>query len=258
MSIALALRTRVAARIGSRLLAVLSCWFVLAPAAFAGPVARPFHEDVTAFLRTVVMPDGQVNYAAVVRSKATLGALVSRVQQFDAAAASAAERKAFYLNAYNLLVLNAVADNYPLSSVMKVPGFFDKKTHRVAGETMTLNDLENNKLRKPYADARIHFALVCGARGCPVLRRDAYAPTTLDAQLTQQTQRALQDPKFIRVDAASKKVQLSEIFKWYDADFRATGKSNLAFINQYRGKQPIPANYTTDFYTYDWTLNDHK
>ena len=39
---------------------------------------------------------------------------------------SAAERKAFYLNAYNLMVIGAVVEQYPLTSVMKVPGFFDK------------------------------------------------------------------------------------------------------------------------------------
>ena len=40
---------------------------------------------------------------------------------------------------------------------------------------MTLNDLENERLRKPYNDPRIHFALVCAAKGCPGLSREAYA-----------------------------------------------------------------------------------
>ena len=231
---------------------------LLSTAAQASKVARTFHEDVTAYYQKVVSADGLVNYAALSRDAAPLKLLLRQVNTFDAASASPAERKAFYLNAYNLLVMGAVADNYPLTSVMKVPGFFDKKEYTVAGEKMTLNDLETNKLRKPYADPRIHFALVCGALGCPRLRREAYAPATLDAQLTEQTQRALQDPKFVRVDEAAKKVLISEIFKWYEADFKATGKFTLAYINQYRGRQPIPATYTTDFYSYDWSLNERK
>ncbi|WP_375435807.1 DUF547 domain-containing protein [uncultured Hymenobacter sp.] len=226
--------------------------------AVAGNPPRPFHEDVTAFLKKVVTPDGQVNYTAANREAATLQTLVQRVQSFDIYGKTPAERKSFYLNAYNLTVIKAVVDAYPLASVMKMPGFFDKKEHAIAGELLTLNELENNKLRKVYADPRIHFALVCGARGCPRLRAEAYAPATLEAQLTDQARKVLQDPQFIRVDANGKKVLVSEIFKWYEADFKATGKSTLAYINQYRGSKRIPATATTDFYAYDWTLNDRK
>jgi hypothetical protein len=104
---------------------------------------------------------------------------------------------------------------------------------------MTLNDLETNKLRKPYADPRLHLRAGVRGPGCPRLRREAYDPAKLDAQLTEQTQRALQHPRFVRVDEAAKKVLVSEIFKWYEADFKATGKSTLAYINQYRGRQPF-------------------
>ncbi|HEX8428295.1 DUF547 domain-containing protein [Hymenobacter sp.] len=241
-----------------RLLAVLLIFVVANSPVMAGMAPRSLHEEVTAFLKKVVTSDGQVNYTAARRDAATLHTLIQRVQTFDAAAASAPERKAFYLNAYNLTVIKAVVDAYPVASVMKLPGFFDKEKHVIAGEPLTLNELENNKLRKVYADPRIHFALVCGARGCPRLRAEAYAPATLEAQLTDQARKVLQDPQFIRVDAAGKKVLVSEIFKWYEADFKATGKSTLAYINQYRTAKPLPATATTDFYTYDWTLNDRK
>ncbi|UOQ68103.1 DUF547 domain-containing protein [Hymenobacter volaticus] len=234
---------------------VLEMWPTLPAAASTAP--RPLHEDVTAFLKKVVTPDGQVNYTAAGHEAAALQTLIHRVQHFDIAGATASERKAFYLNAYNLTVIKAVADAYPLTSVMKLPGFFDKKEHAIAGELLTLNELEN-KLRKVYADPRIHFALVCGARSCPRLRAEAYAPAVLDAQLTNQARKVLQDPLFIWVEASTNKVLVSEIFKWYEADFKATGKSTLAYINQYRGAKLIPVNAALDFYSYDWTLNDRK
>lgn len=199
--------------------------------------------------------DGNVNYAAIKKQPAELNNLLQTVRSFDTKTISAAERKAFYLNAYNILVIGAVVERLPLTSVMKVPGFFDKLPFTVAGEKMTLNELETNKLRKPYNDPRIHFALVCAAKGCPRLSREAFASPTLDAQLAAQTKRVLTDPTFIRLNAAAKKVQVSEIFKWYADDFKAPGQALIPYLNQHRAAQPIPATYTVDYYPYDWGLN---
>lgn len=257
MNFSSAARRLTVGRLVALLLSILVLEIGLTSSATASNAPRPFHEDVTAFLKKVVTPDGQVNYTAAGHEAATLQTLVQRVQHFDIYGATSSERKAFYLNAYNLTVIKAVVDAYPLTSVMKLPGFFDKKEHAIAGELLTLNELET-KLRKVYADPRIHFALVCGARGCPRLRAEAYAPATLDAQLTNQARKVLQDPQFIRVEAGGKKVLVSEIFKWYEADFKATSKSTLAYINQFRGSKAIPATAAIDFYSYDWTLNDRK
>ncbi|MCC2545127.1 DUF547 domain-containing protein [Hymenobacter sp. BT175] len=227
-------------------------------AASAGPVPDAFTSATTSFLQKYVSANGDVNYAAIKKNPAALQALLKQVQQFDAKSASSGARKAFYLNAYNLVVIGAVVDSYPLSSVMKVPGFFDKQEFLVAGEKLTLNNLETSKLRKPYDDPRIHFALVCAARSCPPLRREAYATATVEQQLAAQARQAVQDPRFIRVDAKGGKVLVSEIFKWYADDFQATGKPLLAYLNQFRGRQLLPLDSRVDYYSYDWTLNDRR
>lgn len=245
-------------RFSALLVCVLLGVLLASTRAWAGPDTRPYHEEVTAFLKKYTAADGAVNYRAVQANPAALRALLSRTATFDAAAAPPAARKAFYLNAYNVLVIGAVVDAYPVASVMKVPGFFDQKTYVVAGERLTLNALETDKLRKPYRDPRIHFALVCGAKGCPPLSPDAYAPATVEDQLARQARRALQDPRFVRPDAPSKKVLLSEIFKWYAADFEASGKALLAYLNQFRGAQPLPLTYAIDYYPYDWALNERR
>jgi hypothetical protein len=258
MNLLRASRRPSAGRIARLMVSAILCSLLPGLPATAGKATPLFYQEMTAFLKKVVTPDGQVNYTAASRETLMLQALTRRVQAYDVYAATPAERKAFYLNAYNLTVIQAIVGAYPLTSVMKLPGFFDKKEYSIAGELLTLNDLETNKLRKTYADPRIHFALVCGARGCPRLRTEAYTPAKLDAQLTEQARMVLQDPQFIRVEAGGKKVQLSEIFKWYEADFKATGKPVLVYINQYRGAKPVPVTAVTSFYLYDWTLNDRK
>ena len=240
---------------------------LILPLAAAGLLAAPLSPALatapppnlsaatSAFLARHVNAAGNVNYAAIKRSPAELNGLLQRIETFDAAAAKPADREAFYLNAYNLLVIGEVVARYPLVSVEKVPGFFDKNLVSVAGEKLTLNDLEARKLRQPYNDPRVHFALVCGAKGCPRLSKTAYVGSQLDAQLATQTRKVLQDPAFIRVDAKTGKVQLSQIFKWYEADFKASGKTGVAYVNQFRPGPAIPATYAVDYYTYDWSLN---
>ncbi|MBC6607842.1 DUF547 domain-containing protein [Hymenobacter sp. BT188] len=236
------------------LILLIALWLPLG-GILAAPSAPSFTTATSAFLQKYVNADGNVNYAAIKKQPAELNNLLQTVRSFDTKNIPAAERKAFYLNAYNLVVIGAVVERFPLTSVMKVPGFFDKLTFTVAGEKMTLNELETNKLRKPYNDSRIHFALVCAAKGCPRLSRESFAAPTLDAQLSAQTKRVLTDPTFIRLNAAAKKVQVSEIFKWYADDFKASGQALIPYLNQYRAAQPIPATYTVDYYPYDWSLN---
>ncbi|MEM1219355.1 MAG: DUF547 domain-containing protein [Bacteroidota bacterium] len=218
------------------------------------PIGADFFKEVDAFMKTYVEGNG-VDYAAVKQNPSTLNALVDQVANATVSGADAATTQAFYINAYNLLVINGVVQNYPLNSVLDVTGFFDGKKHTVAGKSMTLNQLEKEQLLKTYKDARFHFVLVCGAVDCPPIASFAYTPEKLEEQLDQRTRRALNDPGFIQIDMGSNKASLSQIFEWYASDFGGSKKAVRAYINQYRAV-PISANYTTDFYNYNWSLND--
>jgi len=134
--------------------------------------------------------NGLVKYNQIKNSKDKIHELIIHVEQTDITTYDADEKLAFYINAYNLLVINQIIKKYPVDSPMKLPGFFDQNKHRIAGESLTLNDLENKKIRT-YHDPRIHFVLVCAALGCPKLGGFSFVPEKLDMQLTQQTELAL-------------------------------------------------------------------
>lgn len=214
----------------------------------AGP--SHFFEHVDEFMKKYVQ-NGKVDYEAILAEPSELNVLLSMVEYGPH---KPEFHKAFWINAYNLLVIKSVVDNYPLKSPMDVPGFFDIILHKAAGKKITLNNIENKILRATYDDPRIHFALVCAAKSCPVLKSGAYFPDGLDTQLTEQTEKAMDDPKFIRVNGVKKKVEVSEIFKWYRTDFKAHGDIR-GFINKYKNRQ-LPSDYTLAYYTYDWKLND--
>jgi len=193
-----------------------------------------------------------VDYKAIDHTE--LNALADEIASYPLEGSSKDEALAFYINAYNILTVKNVLDNNIPASPLDVSGFFDGIEHNIAGKSMTLNNLENDVIRPQYGDARIHFALVCGAVGCPPLTKDAFRPATLSKQLDKRTRAAMNSSSFLRVDTQAQTLQLSEIFKWYLEDFGGSLESAHGFINQYRDN-PVPDQYTKTYYTYDWKLN---
>ncbi len=214
-------------------------------------IDKKFFNDTHSFLQKNVK-NGKVNYAPL-KSDAQLKSLIQTIAKADLKNADDATKQAFYINAYNLLVINQAAQKYPLQSVQDIVGFFDKKKNTVGGKSLTLNKLEKDYLLKPYGDARFHFVLVCGALGCPPITNFAYTPQKLEQQLEMQTKLALNDNNFIKVNG--NKAELSQIFKWYTSDFGGNTKSVIKFINKYRTNK-IPSSAKVSFYNYSWKLND--
>jgi len=211
-----------------------------------------FFDAANTFFKTNVK-NGLVNYAHIKTNRSSLDKLVRQIATEEIASLSKTSKKAFYINSYNILVIKSLVDNMPIKSPLDKKGFFDITKHKVAGENLALNDIENKKLRAVYNDARIHFVLVCGAKGCPKIIPSAYYPEKLEAQLNAQTKQAVNSTYFIRVKDSEKKVSISEIFKWYADDFNSYG-SIISFLNKYRAT-PIPSSYKLDYYTYDWNIN---
>ncbi|QNF32540.1 DUF547 domain-containing protein [Adhaeribacter swui] len=220
---------------------------------FAQNTLPAFTTEANAFFKKFVT-DGKVAYAAVKKDAKSIQALTSKIGSMNLAEAPDNSKKAFYINAYNLLVIKAVTDLYPLQTVMAKPGFFDKTLHQVAGEQLTLNDLEKKKLLEPYRDARLHFVLVCAAVSCPNLASFAYTPEQINTQLDNRTKLALNNPAFIRVNTSKQQVLISKIFDWYKSDFLKNTPTALAYINTYR-QNKIPETYQLGYYEYDWNLN---
>lgn len=151
---------------------------------------------------------------------------------------------------------------YPIKSIKDIGHFWsgpwDLPVVHLFGRTLTLNTVEHKMLRTDYHEPRIHFALVCAAKGCPPLRPEAYVATRLDEQLDDQAGRFLANAQKNRVDAGARAVYLSPIFKRYGEDFEKKAGSVLAFLKPYWPSKP-PAGYENFEIRYtdcDWSLNE--
>ncbi len=198
--------------------------------------------------------NGKVDYQNIKNDATLLNEIIEIASKIDVSKETVNSQKAFWINAYNLTLIKAIVNKYPVKSPVDIAGLFDKGTYIITGKKFTLNDIENKMIREKYKDPRIHFVLVCGANGCPPIINAAYLQETLEEQLNKQAKIALNNPNFIKVNTTSKKVELSQIFEWYKADFVSKGKNEIEFINQFRDSK-IDTKYKVSYFTYDWNLN---
>lgn len=209
-----------------------------------------FTDQANDFLKMNVKA-GMVDYNGIKKNPTMMNDLVASIGKQTALKGDA--QKAFLINAYNILVIKNVVDHMPLTGPLVVDDFFTAKKFMIQGGKTSLNDLEKKMLAANFPDPRLHFALVCAAKGCPQLASFAFRADGLDDQLEKQTITALNSSGFIRVDAKTKQLQLSQIFDWYQADFGGKDKL-MSYVSRYF-KEPYDRSKGAAFYEYDWNLN---
>ena len=230
-----------------------------AAAVAAAPVPFPWAQW-DALLKKYVDGKGRVDYNAIDRGafeKVFAAVAASSPKKNPDKYPSKDAQKAYYINAYNVLVWKNVLNRLPkLKNVdsEKVSFFYFTK-FIVGGDDINLYDLENKIVRPQFKDARMHFALNCASGGCPMLPAEAFTPEKVDAQLSREAKKFCNEKRNVDFDAATKKLKLSHIFDWYKDDFGKDPSKVIAWINQYRADK-LPTDAKIEYVDYDWTLND--
>jgi hypothetical protein len=199
----------------------------------------------------------KVDYRQVGKRKKELDRYLAKVAAFDTNKLPSPKAKlAFYANAYNALVLNAVVMNRTPPSVMKVKGFFDRIKYKVAGEMMTLNQLEETKLRSS-GDPRVHFIVNCASNSCPPLHKRAYTEANIEDLMENLTARYLNRRGEVIIDDEAKTITLVSLFDWYRGDW-GDDKGVREFLAHFIPDQALKLkeeSYRLRYYEYDWQLN---
>lgn len=237
-----------------------------------------------AFLKKNVNEKGEVNYEAVKKDPKELNdflALLAAENEKSIASWPREEALAFWINAYHGALINLIIENYPVTSVQKIPSFWDITSFHLGKDIQrqgrySLNDIRFKKLIGTYHDEKIHLALSMAARSGPILMREAFTGPKVEGQLFVLTRKFVKDPANVDITPGRKKIRISKIFKWYGKDFRLDfgtpeprGKfseddnavlSFLAYYLEDEAKQAYlqEANYKIEYPAFDWSLNDQK
>jgi len=227
--------------------------------------------------------DGYVYYRALKSERGRLDGYIASLANVQLDSASPQEQVAFWLNGYNAVVLRTVIDHYPIqrvsreypaNSIRQISGAFERNTVRLAGKTVTLDQIEQNIL-PAFHDPRVFFALGRGAVGSGRLRSEAYTPAKLEQQLAQDTSECASRSQCVQIDAAQNIMHVSSIFSWRRdqfieayADKARTGFANrspieravIAFVDprMLNAEQDFLKQNTfkMEYLPFDWSLND--
>ena len=223
----------------------------------------PSHQIYTRLLKKNVTPEGKVNYKAFIKDSVEFNKYLRILSNTPPDKTwTRNEQMAYWINAYNAFTIKLITNYYPVKSIkdigssIQIPFVntpWDIKFFSIGKDKMDLNNIEHGILRKKFDDARIHMALVCASKSCPILLNEAFEGARLDEQFTKQTKAFLADSYRNKVSAD--KPQLSMIFNWYSMDFNKNGKSVRDFVNSYSTVK-IKPNAKISFIEYDWGLNE--
>lgn len=171
--------------------------------------------------------DGFVYYRALKAERSALDGFINLLGTVQVDKLSRDEQLAFWLNAYNALVLRTVINHYPIQGVSKiypaksirqVPGAFERLPHRVAGRTLTLDQIEQTVLPQ-FNDPRVYLGLGRGAVGSGRLRSEAFGPQMIGAQLADAASECVSHAECVHLDRDSSTLVASSIFSWRDKEF---------------------------------------
>lgn len=241
---------------------------------------------------------GMVDYAAIAGDeryqqylRQLAAADVTRLSSSDA-------KKAFWINAYNALAISGAITVMPKESEKrreysvlsyKTPedqsgkAFFVGLRYPVGGREYTLDEIEKKILFRQWGDInpqdirgyarvapdrgdpRLHFALVCCARGCPVLSNRAYTADNVGAQLDEATHRFFNDSQRSQFDLDAKVWRVSRLLEWYGGDFTsAANEPNARTLPAFASRYVTDSNvaeslrgskWRIEYLPYDWRLN---
>ena len=218
------------------------------------PLLVTFFALWTTLLQRYYDPARGMNYGALkAHDAATLENLRQSLGKVNADALDPKERLAYWINVYNINTVATIVENYPVKSIRDLSTdpliftVFKKKRVPYNGELLSLDDVENTKIREAFHDPRIHFAINCAAKSCPPLRMEAYSGDKLDAQLDDQTRKFLSASTRVTNGV----VHVTKIMNWFGADFG----DKAAFLRRYIA---LPAKFEIEYEDYDWSLNDRK
>jgi Protein of unknown function, DUF547 len=227
--------------------------------------------------------DGLVYYRALKADRRRLDGYVSGLASASIASASRDEQVAFWLNAYNAIVLKTIVDHYPIGrrsneypagSIRQIPGAFERLSHQIAGKAMTLDQIEQTTLAA-FNDPRVFMALGRGANGSGRLRSEAYAPDLLERQLAEAAAECTNHAHCVNVDPANGRMQVSSIFSWRSKEFSEAyaEKAPAVFASRSPMERAVLAlveprltsiekeflsknQFKVEFVPFDWSLND--
>ena len=261
--------------------------------------AVSFHDNCADILREYVDENGNVDYKNLSRRKPQLKQLLDKFAGLDPnqyAKWPINDQMAFWINAYNIKLLDIIVANYPIQSSRMLRLIWPPNSIRhirdiwtgykviVMDEEFTLSMIQDTIFYQQFDQPKIFFAISYASVSGPALRNEPYYGHKLRQQLDDQTRKFLSQKHAFSIDSQAKVVYLSAILRptWHgrefiekygtDKKFKDKDPPTRAVLNFITNYVSAPdkdnyvsapdkdfletENYTVEYTRYDWRLNE--
>ena len=199
---------------------------------------------------------GRVDYQSLKNNETLLDNYLAYIQNNEPTKDwSSNKKKAFWINTYNAYTIKIILNNYPLKSIRDIK--IDGKTAwkipfvKVGQKRYTLDQIEQEILRKKFNDPRIHVGINCASVSCPRLWNFAFTEDNIASSLDNLMKEFINNTT--RNKISKNNLEISEIFNWFSKDFMKNG-TIINYLNTYAAIK-ISEKASIKYLTYDWSLN---
>lgn len=227
------------------------------------------HDDWQEFLNRRIVTNAEginlVDYANMTDDDYDLlKNYITKMSRIDIDAYNRDEQLAFWLNLYNALTVQIIADYYPVGSIEEIntsPGLFSigpwgAKLVTINGTPLSLDEINNRIIRPIWNDPRTHYALNNGSIGAANLSKQTYHGATIEKELNEAASEYINSLRAVQVIEG--KLIVSKIYDWYNEDFGGSKQDVITHLKQF-AKEPLQSQLrhinTIDGYVYNWHLN---
>ncbi|MCM0607290.1 MAG: DUF547 domain-containing protein [Xanthomonadaceae bacterium] len=176
------------------------------------------------------------------------------------------EKTAFYINAFNVFMIQAVVDHYPMKKALDPKAWFSSplkdKFFTLLGKPQSLDGIRNDILRYEFKNPKILFALCEGSVDGPDLNPEPYLGSHIHVQLDDAEKRFMKDPLRASYDGDKKRFKISKYLKRYNKDFEESYMMLKTYLAKLLARSPKEQmemqdqRIVTEFYEWNDSLND--
>ena len=141
-----------------------------------------FFKQADQLLQTYVN-NGKVDYRRMKNEPTGIRELYKDIGKIDLKGRSRDEIKAFYLNAYNIIVIHETLYSKKRRKLFRTCKFFKEVRHKVSGQDLTLEKLERKYLVLKFRDPNIYLFLGHSTLGKSQYQEFAIFPKKMNQQL---------------------------------------------------------------------------
>lgn len=227
------------------------------------------HDDWQAFLNKRIITNEEginlVDYPNLTEADYDLlKSYIEKMAKIDIDAYNRNEQLAFWINLYNALTIQIVADYYPVGSIEEInisPGLFSigpwgAKLITINHTPLSLDEIQNRIIRPIWNDPRTLYAINNAAIGAANLNKQAYHGATIEQELNDAARDYINSLRGVQVIEG--KLIVSKIYDWFNEDFGGTKRDVINHIKQF-AKEPLLSQLkhinTINGYVYNWHLN---